>query len=174
MQRRRRTFDRPAAGVVPRYDPLELDLRTKSFEIAMDHGDRELLALEPVRYGAVSTLERPRDVGPVPVFSVSDIPEAEVVLFGPEERHVVEAFAPAEDVVRRCLALALGDHPMFDANPLAGQPVRPARDVAGREDAWNAALEVLIDDDTAIDRSPACSASESAGRTPIPTMTRSA
>ena len=90
----------------------------------------------------------------VPVLGVSDIAEAEIVLFGPEEWHVIEALAPAEDVVRRCLALALGDDPMFDANSLTGQPVGPARDVAGSEDAWNAALEVLIDDDTAIDREP--------------------
>jgi hypothetical protein len=80
---------------------------------------------------------------------VSDIGEAEIVLFGPEERHVVEAFAPAEDVVRRCLALALGDDPMFDADSLTGKPVRPARDVAGSEDALDAVLEVLIDDSAA-------------------------
>ena len=101
----------------------------------MDHGDRELPASTPIGNGAVSTLQRPHDIGSVPVLGVSDIGEAEIVLFGPEERHVVEAFAPAEDVVRRCLALALGDHPMFDANPLTGQPVGPARDIAGSEDA---------------------------------------
>jgi hypothetical protein len=56
-----------------------------------------------------------------------------------------------EDVVRRCLALALGDDPMFDADSLTGKPVRPARDVAGSEDALDAVLEVLIDDSAAID-----------------------
>ena len=50
----------------------------------MDHGDRELPASEPIRYGAVSTLERPLDLGFVPMLGVSDIAEAEVVLFGPE------------------------------------------------------------------------------------------
>ena len=108
-------------------------------------------ASEPIGYGAVSTFQRPRDLGFVPVFGVSDIGEAEVVLFGPEEWDVIEAFAPAEDVVRRCLALALGDDPMFDANSLTGEPVRPARDIAGSEDAWDAGLEVLIDDNAAID-----------------------
>ena len=71
---------------------------------------------------------------------------AENRMFGPEEWHVVEAFAPAEDIVRRCLALALGDDPMYDANSLTGKSVRPARDVAGSEDALDAVLEVLIDD----------------------------
>ena len=53
--------------------------------------------------------------------------------------------------MRRCLALALGDDPMFDADLLTGKPVRPARDVAGSEDALDAVLEVLIDDSAAID-----------------------
>ena len=97
----------------------------------MDQGDRELLVSEPIRYGAVSTLQRPRDLGFVPVFGVSDIGEAEVILFSPEKWDVIEGFTPAEDVVRRCLALPLGHDPMFDANSLTGQPVRPARDVAG-------------------------------------------
>ena len=90
---------------------------------------------EPIRYGAVSTLQRPSNFGLVPVFGVPDIAEAEVVLFGPEEWDVIEGFMPTEDVVRRSLALALGDDPMFDANSLTGKPVRPARDVAGSEDA---------------------------------------
>src|SRR6185437_10915311 len=130
------------ARAVPRYDPLELDLRTKPSEIAMDHGDRELPASAPIGYGAVSTLQRPRDLGSIPVLGVSDIGEAEVVLFSPEERHVIEGFAPAEDVARRSLALALGDDPVFDANLLTGKAVGPACDVADSEDAWNAALEI--------------------------------
>ena len=38
----------------------------------MDHGHRELLASEPTGYGAVSTLERPRDLGFDPVFGVPE------------------------------------------------------------------------------------------------------
>jgi hypothetical protein len=43
---------------------------------------------------------------------------------------------------------------MFDANSLTGQPVGPARDVASSEDAWNAALQVLVDGNTTIDLEP--------------------
>ena len=87
-----------------------------------------------------------------PAFGVPDIAEAEIVLFGPKERDVIERFTSAEDVVRRHLALTLGDDPMLHANSLTGQPVRPARDVAGGEDAWNAGFQVLVDGDAAIDR----------------------
>src|SRR3546814_8397070 len=40
---------------------------------------------------------------------------------------------------------------MFDADPFAGKRIWPTRDVAGREDARNAGLEILIDRDAAID-----------------------
>src|SRR5665213_2804449 len=120
----------------------------------MDHGDRELPTSKPIGYGAVSTDQRAHDLGFVPVFGVTDIGEAEVVLFGPKEWDVVEAFAPTEDVMCRCLALALGDNPMFDANSLTAQSVRPTRDVAGSEDAWDARLEALIDDNAAINLDP--------------------
>ena len=117
----------------------------------MDHGDCELPASEPIGYGAVSTFERPLDLGFVPVFGVSDIGEAEVVLFGPEKWNVIEGFASAENIARCRLALAFGDHPVFNTNSLTGQTVRPSRDITGSEDARDAGLEVLIDDNAAID-----------------------
>src|SRR6185437_6915602 len=147
-------FDRSATCAIPHNDLFKLDLRTEALEVLMNHGHCELLTFKPICYGAFPTLERPGDFGFVPALGVSDVAEAEVVLLGPEEWDVIEGFAPAEDVVRRCLALALGDDPVFDANLLTGQPVGPARDVAGSEDAWDAALEVLIDDDAAIDSEP--------------------
>jgi hypothetical protein len=143
-----------ATWAVRRYDPFELDLRTKPFDVPMDQCDRELLAPESIRYSAISTLERPIYLGFVPVLSVSNIGEAEIVLFGPEEWNVIEGFTPAENIVRCYLALALGDNPMFDANSLTGQPIRPSRDITGSEDARDAAFEVLIDDNAAIDLEP--------------------
>ena len=41
---------------------------------------------------------------------------------------------------------------MFDADALAGVRVGPPRDVAGREDARRAGLEVLVHGDAAVDR----------------------
>src|SRR6185312_6069174 len=52
------------------------------------------------------------------------------------------------------LPLALGHHKMFDADGLAGEPIRPTRDIAGCEDARNARLEVFVHRDTAIDGKP--------------------
>ena len=93
----------------------------------MDHRDRELQVSEPIRYGAVSTLQRPRDLGFVPVLGVSDIGEAKVVLFGPEERDRVKPFTVAKNVARRRLSLALGHNKVFDADSFAGEPIRPMR-----------------------------------------------
>jgi hypothetical protein len=43
---------------------------------------------------------------------------------------------------------------VFDSDSFAGGPVRPTRDVAGCEDAWDARLEVFIHDDAAINGEP--------------------
>src|SRR5665213_2409916 len=96
----------------------------------MDHGHRELPTAESIGYGAVSILERPRDLRTVPVLGVSDIAETKVVLFGPKKWDVVEGFTLAEDIMRRCLALALGDDPVFDSSDAA--PERKPFDRLGR------------------------------------------
>ena len=90
-------------------------------------------------------------LGLVPALGVADVSEAEIVLLGPEERHRVKPLALTEHVARGSLPLAFGHHPVFDADALAGEPVRPARNVAGREDARDARLEVFVHGDAAID-----------------------
>jgi hypothetical protein len=98
----------------------------------MDHGRPRASRLHADRLCAVSSLPRPRDLGFISVLGVSNICKSEVVLFGPEERHVIEAFAPTENIVRRRLTLALGSDPVFDANLLTGQPVDPGLETANR------------------------------------------
>ncbi len=66
-------------------------------------------------------------------------------MLAPEERDGVKAFARREHVARRRPTLALGDNPMLDADTGAGQPVRPARDVARGIDAGPARVQVLVD-----------------------------
>src|SRR5690348_6080645 len=93
-------------------------------------------------------------VDPIPLPGVADIVDQQIVLLGPEERNSVEALARAEHVAGRGLALALGDHPMLDADWLASQSVRPPGNVARCIDANNAGLQILTDHDAAIDRYP--------------------
>ena len=133
---------------------LELDLGAKAFEIAVDESDGQFFACTPIGYRAVSRLELPVDLGFVPSFGVPDIGDAEVVLLSPEERDGVKSFPAAKDVARGGLPLALGHDKMFDADSFAGEPVRPARDVAGSEDARDARFEVLVHCDAAIDGEP--------------------
>ena len=88
------------------------------------------------------------------MFGVSDIGEPEVILFGPEEWDRVKPFAVTKNIACRRLSLALGHNKMFDADSFAGEPVRLTRDVAGSEYAWDARLEVFVDDDAAINGEP--------------------
>ncbi len=85
---------------------------------------------------------------------MADIADAGVVLPGPEEGRDDEALAPAEDVLGGRLPLALGYDPVLDADPLASERIRPARDVACGEHAGRAGLEILVHEDAGVDLEP--------------------
>jgi hypothetical protein len=73
-------------------------------------------------------------------------------VLAPKERRGIEPPLLPKDVARGRLTLAFGNDPVLDADRIAGQPVRPARDVAGSEDAGPARLQIFVDDYPAIDR----------------------
>lgn len=72
---------------------------------------------------------------------MTNISEAKIVLLGPEERDGVESFSLAQHVARGGLPLAF---PVFDMNSLVSEPIRQARDVAGRKDTRDARFQVLV------------------------------
>src|SRR5262245_12029133 len=80
-----------------------------------------------------------------------DIVDWDIVMLAPKEGRSRKRLAAAKHVTRRRLALPFCEHPMLDANVLAGVRVGPARDVAGGEDSGRAGLKVGIHRDTAID-----------------------
>src|SRR5262245_24995682 len=102
----------------------------------MDERRCHLPAVELVYDRAVALLELSLDLDFVPALRVADVHEGEIVLVGPEEGDGVEALTAPEDVSGRGLSLALGDDPVLHANALPSVRIRPAGDVAGREDAW--------------------------------------
>src|SRR5487761_1984678 len=131
---------------------LKLDFRSEALEIAVNDGHGQLLATTTIGDRATSRLgvELSVDLGFIPALGVTQISNAEIVLLGPKERHSVKPIASTEHVARGGLPLALGDDPVLDADSLAGEPVRPARDVAGREDARNIRFEAFVDRDAAV------------------------
>ena len=112
---------------------LELEFREQSRKVAMDQRHRLPAALAEIADRAVAPLDRAVDHDLVPFLGMTDIGEREVVLLGPEERDRIEPFTAPEHVACGGLALALGDDEMLDADRLAGERIRPARDVAGSE-----------------------------------------
>jgi hypothetical protein len=68
---RRCAFGPQAHYAVPRYDPLELHLGTKTFQITMHHSHSELSILTPVGDGAVPVVQGARDLDFVPVLVFS-------------------------------------------------------------------------------------------------------
>ena len=120
----------------------------------IDRGGGERASAELVAHQAVLAGDVAVDRELVPFLGVTDIVDRDVVVLAPEERHGVELLAQAQHVERRGLSLALGDHPVLDADRLAAVRVGPARDVAGGEDGRRAGLQKRVDRDPAIDREP--------------------
>jgi hypothetical protein len=78
----------------------------------------------------------------------------------------------SEHIDRGGLPLALGNHPMLDANRVASVRIGPAGDIACSKNPGRTRFEITVDKESTA--SPASSASPVRGRTPMPTMTRSA
>src|ERR1700730_5606748 len=133
---------------------LHRRFRVKAVVVAEDRRHRQGLLAPAIAHDRVAGGDVAVDVDPVPGRGVDDIVDGDVVVLAPEERHGGEPLAAAEHVARGDLALALGHDPMLDAHGFATASSRPAGDVAGGEDAGNAGLESLVDQDAAIERQP--------------------
>src|SRR6202012_3414530 len=106
----------------------------EALEIAPHCRHREHPALAEIRDACVALRETAVDLDLVPSIGVADVVDRNVVVLAPEEREEAAGFVLPQDVPRRDLALALGYHPVLDADPLAGKRVGPACVVAGGED----------------------------------------
>src|SRR5438105_13730940 len=116
---------------------FELDFRTQPFQVPVNEGHRQLPAAATIGDRAVAGdgFELSVELGLVEAFGVTHVRKTEVILLCPEERHGVELLPSSKDVTGCGLTLALGDHPMFHSDALAGEPIRPSSDVAGGEHA---------------------------------------
>src|SRR5258708_26733629 len=83
---------------------------------------------------------------------MADIVDRDIVMLAPKEGDAIETLPTPQHVERRDLALPFRDHPVLNADALAGMGIGPAGDVAGREDAGRAGFEVLVDSHAAINR----------------------
>src|SRR6185312_15248881 len=107
-----------------------------------------------IPHGAVPVVDAAIDLDLIPAFSMTYITDRQVVMHAPEEGHRIEALSAADHVARGGLSLALRDDPMLDTDVIFGVWVRPARNIAGCEDARHTGLEILVDRDTAIGAEP--------------------
>jgi len=153
---------------------LEYDLRAKAFEIAVNDSDRQFFACAQIRYRAVSRVESPVDFSTVPSFGMPDISDAEVVL-------LVQKNGTASKISWRPRILRAAVCPWRSATTKCSARIRSPVSRSGQRAISPAAKMrgtlVLRYSSTVTPRStatPARSANEIAGRTPMPTTTRSA
>ena len=83
---------------------------------------------------------------------MAHIVDSHVIVLTPEEWNGVKFFTTAEDILSGYLSLAFRQHPMLDANSLAGMRIWPADGIAGSEDSRHTGLQVFVDFDASIDR----------------------
>ncbi len=129
-------------------------LSPQALEISRDGYSGESATAFLVRYGTIARIETPIDLDRVPLLGVAHVIDSHVIVLTPEEWNSVKLFATAKNILSCHLSLALSDHPVLDANSLAGVRIWPAGGIAGCEDSGHAGFEVFVDFDTPIDREP--------------------
>ena len=133
---------------------LKVKFCTKALEIAIDRRDRQFPAVSAEGYGAIALRKASIDLSRVPSFRVTHIADAEVILHRPKERHGIEYLAATKYVARGGLSLTSGYDKVLDSDAFAGHPVRPARDIAGRENPRGTRFKIFVDHYAAIDTKP--------------------
>ena len=129
-------------------------LSPQALQIARDGYDSKSATAFLVCHGTVALIEAPIDLDSLPLLGVAHIVDSHVVVLTPEEWNSVKLFATAKNIPGRYLTLALSNHPVLDANSLAGMRIGPAGGIASCEDSSHAGFEVFVDFDTPIDREP--------------------
>jgi hypothetical protein len=120
-------------------------LSLQASEISRDGHDSERATTFLVGDGAIARIEAPIDLDSVPPLSVAHVIYSHVVVLTPEEWDSVKFLATAKNILSCYLPHALSNHPVLDANSLAGVRVGPAGGIAGSEDSSHAGFEVFVD-----------------------------
>src|SRR6476646_9441153 len=129
-------------------------LSPQALQIARDGYHSKSATAFLVCHGTVALIEAPIDLDSLQLLGVAHIVDSHVVVLTPEEWNSVKLFATAKNVAGRYLTLTLSNHPVLDANSLAGVRIGPAGGIASCEDSSHAGFEVFVDFDTPIDREP--------------------
>ena len=126
----------------------------QALEIARDGYDSESATAFLVRYGTITRSEAPIDLDILPLLGVAHVIDGYIVVLTPEKWDSVKFFATAKNIPGCYLPLALSNHPVLDANSLAGVRIWPAGGIASSEDSAHAGFKVFVDFDTSIDGEP--------------------
>src|SRR5215467_8586495 len=129
-------------------------LSLKTLKIARDCHDSQDTSTFLIGHCTIAGFEATVDFDSIPVLSMAHVVDGHIVVLTPEERNSIKFLTAAKNVLGCHLPLTLSDHPMLDANSLAGVWIRPAGDVAGSENSGGTGFQVFVDCDTPIDVEP--------------------
>src|SRR5437660_1971139 len=136
------------------YSSFHSALSLQALEISRDGYSGESATALLVHHGTISRIEATVNLNSVPLLSVAHVIDSHVVMLTPEEWNGVKFFTTAKNIFSCYLSHALSNHPVLDANSLAGVRIGPTGGIASCEDSGRTSFEVFVDFDTPIDREP--------------------
>ena len=120
---------------LPPYLSFHGGLSLQALEIARDGYDSESATALLIFHGTIARIEAAIDLDSIPRLGVTNIIDSHIVVLTPEEWDSIKFFATAKNILSCYLPLAVSNHPVLDANSLAGVRIGPAGGIAGRDDS---------------------------------------
>ncbi len=146
------SVDHTSPNKLRRVTMLHRELRRQAFLTTKDrrYCQRAAALAKPqchIMCGGIAIL-----IDGVPRGGVANIVDGYVVMLAPEEGDGGILLAAAEHVAGGRLALALSNDPVLDAQPLAAVRIGPAGNISGSKNTRRAGLQIVVDQNSAIDR----------------------
>jgi hypothetical protein len=129
-------------------------LSLQALEIARDGYDSKNSTGCLICHSTIASIEAPIDLDSLPLLGVAHVIDSHIVVLTPEKWDSIKLLSTAKNILGRDLPLAFRNHPVLDANSLAGVRIWPAGGIASCEDSGHAGFEVFVDFNTAVDGEP--------------------
>src|SRR5215467_14462844 len=107
----------------------------QTLEIARNGHDSKSSSTFLISHCTIARIEAAIDLDSIPLLSVPNVVNCDIVMLAPEECYGVKFLTLAENVLGCHLPLSFGDDPMLHADSLAAVRIGPASCIARRKDS---------------------------------------
>src|SRR5215471_450309 len=126
----------------------------QTLQIARNGHDSKSSSAFLISYRTITRIKTAIDLDSIPLLSVPNIVNCDIVVLAPEEWNGIKFLALAKNVLGCYLPLSFGYYPMLDTDSFATVRIGPACGIAGSEDSGYAGFQVFIHGNPTIDGQP--------------------